>query len=208
MNKKKVFLYFLGFCFLTVAWYYQYRNSMHYQRFVAVSIGSHMVEAKNNLEAGTIPEEKLRMAIQKELRGLGIELYGPQIAFLAGKLGPEESLKHLAQLNRDTISVSRRDKIEDYYYYGKKWAVAKMMLTPMCAQENPEKEKRDQAASELKGLLEIETRVAGRNNPDIENLWQLMGKGEGFKDACEKFLTKLPKNTLARLVHRVDSYQE
>lgn len=205
MKKKTIFLYFLGFCFLSLAWYYQFRNSMQYQRFVAVNAGANLTEMKALLEKKEVPEDKLGKRIQKDFQGLGIELLGPQIDTLAGRATPEESLKHLAVLNSMAIDVLKRDKIEDYFFYGKKWAVAKMLLKPLCESGNPAGEERDLVVDELKNLLIIEKRLANRNDPETESLWNLLKAGDSYGDSCGKFLEKAPMSTLARIMHGMET---
>lgn len=206
MNKKKLFLYILGFCFLSLMWYYQYKNSMQYQRFIALRIGGYLVEMKSVLEKNMVSGEKLRTALQKDLQKLGIEVYGQQIDLLTGALNPQEALKQFATLNATVLEVLKRDNIEEYFFYGKKSQVVKMLLEPLCASKNPEEEKKGLAISELNNLLSIEKALAlgGINDSDTVFLRDLLKTGKDFEEPCRKFLEKNPMHTLGRLQQGVD----
>lgn len=204
LNKKTIFLYFLGLCFLSMAWYYQFHNSMEYQRYVAVNIGAHLTELKSLLEKKEPAPEKFQKTIQREFQGLGIELFGPQIDSLSSRMPPEEALKHLAEMNAVVIDVLKRDKIEDYFFYGKKWAVVKMLLAPLCGGVTPAEESKDMVLSELRDLLDIERRLANRNDQDTELLWNLLKSGGDYHKSCGAFLEKAPMPTLSRLMHGMD----
>ncbi len=201
---KKFFLYFLGLCFMCVAWYYQYLNSMEYQRFVAVRIGSQLVEMKSVLEQNMVAGEKLRTSFQRGLQGLGIEIYGDHLEFLSGYKKPKESLPLLAQLNQSITSVVQRDKIADYYSYGKKWAAVKILLGPTCSAERPEDEKVAPVKAALKNLMDVGKRIANRNDLALEALKSALDSGEDYEKACKTFLEKVPMHTLARIVHGMD----
>ena len=196
-------MYFLGLCFLSLTWYYQFHNSMEYQRYVAVNIGAHLTELKSLLEKKEPVTEKLQKTIQKEFLGLGIELFGPQIDSLSSRTPPEEALKHLVDMNAMVIDVLKQDKIDDYFFYGKKWAVVKMLLTPLCGAARPG-ESKDTVLGELRDLLDIERRLANRNDQDTETLWNLLKSGGDYQKSCGVFLEKAPMPTLARIMHGMD----
>lgn len=176
---------------------------MEYQRYVAVNIGAHLTELKSLLENKEPVTEKLQKIIQREFQGLGIELFGPQIDSLSSRTPPEEALKHLAEMNAMVIDVLKRDRIEDYFFYGKKWAVVKMLLAPLCGAAAPG-ESKDMLLSELRDLLDIERRLANRNDQDTEALWNLLKSGGDYRKSCGAFLEKAPMSTLARIMHGMD----
>ncbi|MBI5185548.1 MAG: hypothetical protein HZA01_07460 [Nitrospinae bacterium] len=206
MKKKTVLFYVAGFCFMSLMWYYQYDNSMQYQRFIAVRVGGYLVEMQAALEKDQLPDEKLRKAVQKELQRLNIEVYGRQIDFLTGKMNPRESLEQFKILNAQALDVMKRDKIEEYFFYGKASQSAKMLVEPLCASEKPEEGKKGLAIAELSNLLAIESALAlgHQNDADTLALHGLLKNGQDFKESCRKFLDKNPMHTLGRLQQGVD----